>query len=102
MQKRAIVQRFLDAGLLVHPEVVNYVSESGASGVIEGIISSLPHGVTVVTPKEVAGMTALRTDKLDVGLASLPEILAGREGASIPLPDPESSYRMFRNRYDTL
>jgi DNA polymerase II small subunit len=102
MQKRAIVQRFLDAGLLVHPEVVNYVSESGASGVIEGIISSLPHGVTVVTPKEVAGMMALRTDKLDVGLASIPEILAGREGASIPLSDPESSYRMFRNRYDTL
>ena len=102
MQKRAIVQRFLDAGLLVHPEVVNYVSESGASGIIEGIISSLPHGVTVVTPKEVAGMTALRTDKLDVGFASLPEILAGRDGTSIPLADPEACYRMFRNRYDTL
>ena len=44
MQKRAIVQRFLDAGLLVHPDVVNYVSESGASNIIEGIISSSTMG----------------------------------------------------------
>ncbi|MDO5845493.1 MAG: DNA-directed DNA polymerase II small subunit [Methanocorpusculum sp.] len=102
MQKRDIVQRFLEAGLLVHPAVVEYVSESGSSGLIEGIISSLPHGVSVVTPKDVAGMTVMRTDKLDVGLSPIPEILAGRDGSSVPLADPELCYQMFRDRFDTL
>ncbi len=102
MDKREIVTRFADAGFLVSPQVVNYISESGASGVIEGIIAALPEGISVVTPKEVSAMTPLRTDKLNVGVSRTPEILLGREGSSIPLADPESSYAMFRDRYDTL
>ncbi|MDU9375873.1 hypothetical protein McpSp1_04520 [Methanocorpusculaceae archaeon Sp1] len=102
MQKREIVARFLEAGLLVHPAVVTYISESGGSGVIEGIISSLPSGVSVVTTKEVPGMTAARLDKLNVGVSAVPEILAGREGSSIPTANPEESFALFRDRYDTL
>lgn len=102
MDKRLIVQRFLDAGLLVHPDVVNYVAESSNSGVIEGILNSLPHGLSVVTPKDVLGMVQLRTDKLAVGPSPLPEILCGRENSSVPLPEPEMSNRIFRDRFDTL
>ena len=102
MDKREIVARFADAGFLVHHQVVNYISECGGTGVIEGILASLPNGVTVVTPKEVPAMTPLRTDRLDVGVSRTPEILCGREGSSVPLADPESSYAMFRDRYDAL
>jgi DNA polymerase II small subunit len=102
MDKREIVTRFADAGYLVNHQVVNYISECGVSGVIESIIASLPQGVTVVTPREVPAMTLLRTDKLNVGVSRTPEILLGREGSSVPLADPESSYAMFRDRYDTL
>ncbi len=102
MQKRDIVQRFLDAGLLVHPAVVEYISERNSSGIIETILSSLPHNISVVTPKDVIGMAALRTDKLDVGPSLMPDIIAGKEGESSPLPDPESCFQMFRNRFDLL
>ncbi|MCZ9313674.1 MAG: DNA-directed DNA polymerase II small subunit [Methanocorpusculum sp.] len=102
MQKREIVARFLEAGLLVHPAVVTYISESGGSGIIEGIISSLPSAVSVVTPKEVPGMMAARVDKLSVGVSALPEILAGREGSSVPTANPEESFSLFRDRYDAL
>jgi len=102
MDKRAIVQRFLDAGLLVHPDVVTYVAESSSPGVIEGIISALPQGVFQVTPRDVLGMTHLRTDKLDVGLSPLPEILTGREDSTIPFPEPEKSSAIFRDRCETL
>lgn len=102
MQKREIVARFLEAGLLVHPAVVAYISESGGSGIIEGIISSLPSGVSVVTSKEVPGMTAARRDKLTVGVSAMPEILSGREGFSVPTANPEESFALFRDRYDTL
>lgn len=102
MQKREIVARFLEAGLLVHPAVVTYISESGGSGIIEGIISSLPSAVSVVTPKEVPGMVAARVDKLAVGVSALPEILAGREGSSVPTANPEESFALFRDRYDAL
>lgn len=102
MQKREIVARFLEAGLLVHPAVVTYISESGGSGIIEGIISSLPSAVSVVTPKEVPGMIAARVDKLAVGVSALPEILAGREGSSVPTANPEESFALFRDRYDAL
>jgi len=102
MQKREIVQRFLEAGLLLHPDVLNYISESSSSGIIESIINSLPHGVSVVTAKDVPGMTSFHTDKLDVGLSPIPSILEGREGSSIPQGDPEKSYLMLRNRYDKL
>ncbi|HJJ98710.1 MAG TPA: DNA-directed DNA polymerase II small subunit [Methanocorpusculum sp.] len=102
MQKREIVARFLEAGLLVHPAVVTYISESGSSGIIEGIISSLPSAVSVVTPKEVPGMMAARVDKLIVGVSALPEILAGREGSSVPTANPEESFALFRDRYNSL
>lgn len=102
MQKREIVARFLEAGLLVHPAVVTYISESGGSGIIEEIISSLPSAVSVVTPKEVPGMKAARVDKLAVGVSALPEILAGREGSSVPTANPEESFALFRDRYDAL
>ena len=102
MQKREIVARFLEAGLLVHPAVVTYISESGGSGIIEGIISSLPSSVSVVTPKDVPGMTAARVDKLEVGVSALPEILAGRAGSSVPTATPEESFALFRDRYDAL
>lgn len=102
MQKREIVARFLEAGLLVHPAVVTYISESGGSGIIEGIISSLPSAVSVVTPKEVPGMMTARVDKLAVGVSALPEILAGREGSSVPTANPEESFALFRDRYDAL
>ncbi len=102
MQKREIVARFLEAGLLVHPAVVTYISEAGGSGIIEGIISSLPSGTAVVTPKEVSGMRAVRNDKLAVGLSPLPEVLFGADGASVPLGVPEESFALFRNRYDLL
>ncbi|HJJ92445.1 MAG TPA: DNA-directed DNA polymerase II small subunit [Methanocorpusculum sp.] len=102
MQKREIVTRFLEAGLLVHPAVVTYISESGSSGVIEGIISSLPSTILVVTPKDVPGMTAARVDKLTVGVSVLPEVLAGGAGSSMPIANPEESFSMFRDRYDVL
>ncbi|HJJ91125.1 MAG TPA: DNA-directed DNA polymerase II small subunit [Methanocorpusculum sp.] len=102
MQKREIVTRFLEAGLLVHPAVVTYISESGSSSVIEGIISSLPSTILVVTPKDVPGMTAARVDKLTVGVSVLPEVLAGRAGSSMPIANPEESFSMFRDRYDVL
>ncbi len=102
MDKREIVTRFADAGFLVNHQVVNYISECGGTGVIEGIIASLPKGVTVVTPKDVPAMIPLRTDKLNVGVSRTPDILFGRAGSSVPLPDPESSYTMFRDRYDSL
>ena len=102
MLKRDIVQRFLDAGLLVHPAVVDYISESATPGIIETILSTLPHGISVVTPKEVAGMVAFRTDKLDVGLSSIPLIEEGREGTSTPLNNPEDAYQLMRSRYEQL
>lgn len=102
MDKREIVTRFADAGFLVHHQVVDYINECGGSGVIEGIIFSLPVGTMVVTPKDVPAMTLLRTDRLDVGVSRTPEILFGRDGSSVPIADPESSYAMFRDRYDSL
>ena len=102
MDKRVIVQRFLDAGLLVHPDVVNYVADSSKSGVIEGIINALPQGVSVVTPKDVLGMMQMRTDKLAVGLSPLPEILAGRENSSVAIRNPEMVGMIFRDRYEVL
>lgn len=102
MDKRAIVQRFADAGFLVHPEVVNYVAANPAAGVIEGIISGLPSGVVVITPKDVSGMTLVRNDKLSVGVSDIPSIVWGREGSSVPLGEPEDSYQMIRSRYDQL
>jgi DNA polymerase II small subunit len=102
MQKKDIVARFLQAGLLVHPAVVAYISENGSSGIIEGIINSLSSSVSVVTPKEVPGMMVTRVDKLAVGVSALPKILAGRDGFSVPATNPEESSALFRNRYDTL
>ena len=102
MDKRAIVQRFLDAGLLVHPDVVTYAAESSSSGVIEAIINALPQGISVVTPRDVPGMMQMRTDKLSVGPSPLPEVLFGRENSSVPISEPEMSSRLFRERYDVL
>lgn len=102
MDKRAIVQRFLDAGLLVHPDVVTYIAESSKSGIIESIISAVPNGIPVVTPKDVLGMVHLRTDKLNVGISQMPEIIQGKEDSTIPIPDPEKSCALFRDRYETL
>ncbi len=102
MDKRAIVQRFLDAGVLVHPDVVDYVAQNSGAGVIEGIIGAIPNGISVVTPHDVLGMVHLRTDKLDVGPAPLPDILAGRENSTIPYPEPEKSSAIFRDRCETL
>lgn len=102
MQKKEIVARFAEAGFLVNPAVVDYVSECGNPKVIEGILSSIPSGITVVTPKDVAGMAHFRTDKLAVGVSRTPEVLAGKEGSTTPLNDPEASFAMFRDRYDTL
>ncbi|HJJ97507.1 MAG TPA: DNA-directed DNA polymerase II small subunit, partial [Methanocorpusculum sp.] len=45
---------------------------------------------------------AARVDKLPVGLSALPEILAGREGSSVPTANPEESFALFRDRYDAL
>ncbi len=102
MQKREIVQRFLEAGLLVHPGVVNYISECAKPGVIETIINTLPHGISVVTPKEVAGMATFHTDKLDVGLSPIPLIEEGREGTSSPLNNPEDAYQLMRSRFEQI
>jgi DNA polymerase II small subunit len=102
MQKRDIVARFLEAGLLVHPEVVTYISETGGSGIIEGILSSVPEGSAVVTPKEVPGMAGAVTGKLDVGVSCIPEITSGYTGHTVPSATPEESFALFRNRYDVL
>lgn len=102
MQKRDIVARFLEAGLLIHPDVVTYISETGGTGIIEGVISSLPAGTTIVTPKEVSGMIAVKTGKLDVGVSHLPEVISGYTGHTVPSATPEESFALFRNRYDVL
>ncbi|HJJ36255.1 MAG TPA: DNA-directed DNA polymerase II small subunit [Methanocorpusculum sp.] len=102
MSGREIVQRFLEAGLLVHPDVVRYVEQSSGPGVIEGIINALPQGTLVVTPGDVMGMMHLRTDKLDVGISPLPDILTGREDSTVPFPEPEKSSAVFYDRCDTL
>lgn len=102
MQKKEIVARFTEAGFLVNPAVVEYISECDNTRIIEGVISSIPSGTVVVMPKDVPGMTQFRTDKLAVGVSRTPEIIAGKEGSSIPLNDPEASFSMFRDRYDVL
>ncbi|MDR3102265.1 MAG: DNA-directed DNA polymerase II small subunit [Methanocalculaceae archaeon] len=102
MQKNEIVARFLEAGLLVHPAVVTYISESSGSGTIEGIISSLPSAVSVVTPKVVQGMAVSWFDKLAIGVSLMPEILSGKKGSSVPTANPEESFALFRDRYDAL
>lgn len=102
MQKKDIVSRFCESGFLVNPAVVNYICECGKPGIIESIINSIPSGITVITPKEVSGMTQSRNDKLEVGVSRIPDIISGRDGSITPLSDPESSFLMFRNRYDVL
>lgn len=102
MQKRDIVARFLEAGLLIHPDVVTYITETGGTGIIEGIITSLPPGTAIVTPKEVPGMTAVKIGKLDVGVSHIPDILSGYAGHTVPTATPEESFALFRNRYDVL
>ena len=102
MDKREIVKRFADAGFLVHPEVVTYIAENPGTGIIEGIISNLPSGVVVVTPKDVSGMAVQRNDTLSVGISELPSIISGREGSTVPLGNPEDSARLIRSRYDQL
>ena len=56
MQKREIVARFLEAGLLVHPAVVTYISESGGFRGIFGVFYFLSFPPFVGLPKEGAGV----------------------------------------------
>ena len=102
IQKRDIVQRFSESGLLVHPDVINYIVENGGSGVIETIINSVPTGTFIVTPKYVPGMVKHSVDKLSVGVSKTPEIIIGQEGYSVPATNIEESSELFRDRYNVL
>ena len=51
----AIITRFLEAGLQVHPEVVIYLQQSGDVTLIDRIISNVPKNAPVALPCHIPG-----------------------------------------------
>jgi len=98
--EREIVQRFLDHGLMAHPEVISYIKEQNNPALIDTITSGLPEGTVVVSP---AHIPSAKPERDGMRFLSDPvlEIIEGAAGTAGPSNLDDAS-RYFRDRYDKL
>lgn len=95
-----IVQRFLDHGLMAHPEVISYIKEQNNPALIETITNGLPEGTIVVSP---AHLPYAKPERDGMRFLSDPvlEVIEGAAGSAGPSNLDDAS-RYFRDRYDKL
>nr|WP_319539327.1 DNA-directed DNA polymerase II small subunit [uncultured Methanospirillum sp.] len=97
----AIVERFLDNRLQVHPDVVRYIREQNDDSLIDLIISALPNDCLVVSGRHLPGTTPARDGIRFLGDPSL-EVIAGRKGSCKPAGRVEDYVTYFHDRYTRL
>lgn len=97
----AIVERFLDTKLQVHPDLVKYIREQNDEGLIDRILTSVPTGCLVASLSHLPGLTPSRDGIRFLGDPSL-EVIAGRMGTCRPAGKVEDYIAYFHDRYSRL
>jgi DNA polymerase II small subunit len=101
MNAAAIVERFLETKLQVHPDVVRYIREQNDEGLIDRIISAIPQDCLVVSVRHIPGSAPARDGVRFLGDPTL-EVIAGRKGSSLSAGKVEDYVSYFRDRYNRL
>ena len=101
LDAQAIVHRFLEKKLQVHPDVVRYLTEQGDSALIDELVASLPGETLVVSPGHIPGL-ALSRD----GARFLPdpacEVIKGKSGSVGNVESVQDYIHYFRDRHSRL
>ena len=96
-----IVQRFLQTNLQVHPDVVRYLREKKDPSLIDEILSNVPEGAVVVSPRYLPGWKREKDGERFLADPAL-EVVYGnssRENGGVELKD---FMYYFRDRYTQL
>lgn len=97
----AIVERFLERRLQVHPDVVRYIREQNDMALIDQIIASIPEDCLVVSGCHLPGTTPSR-DGMRFLCDSQLEVMIGRKGTCKPAGRVEDYVSYFHDRYSRL
>jgi DNA polymerase II small subunit len=97
----AIVERFLENRLQVHPDVVRYIREQNDERLIDQIIASIPSDCLVVSGRHLPGTTPAR-DGMRFVCDPYLEVIAGRKGTCKPAGRVEDYVSYFHDRYSRL
>jgi DNA polymerase II small subunit len=96
-----IVQRFLNTGLQVHPDVVSYLQEQDDPALFERIFNAVPKGTIVVSTKHIPGLGTVRDGSRFLPDPAL-EVISGNAGTSVGVSGTGDYIHYFRDRYNRL
>ncbi len=101
LDTRTIVQRFLDTNLMVHPDVVRYLSEQGDPGLLERVIATVPGDTVVVSAKHIPGIVPEKDGARFLADPHI-EVMSGIAGSTGRIVGSEDYLPYFRDRYNRL
>jgi len=99
--KSAIIERFLDEKLQVHPDVITYIIERDDTSLIDRIIERVPSECLVASLCHVPGLCLSRDGFRFLGDPEI-EVVLGREQTAKPIDNVGDYVTYFNNRYTTL
>lgn len=99
-EEQEIVQRFLEIGRQVHPEVIRYIRSSNDPSMLDRIIAQIPEDAVVISGKHIQGIRQERDGARFT--AERLEVLSGTQGSSSGRATFEDFLHYFRDRYARL
>lgn len=101
LDSQAIVQRFLETKMQVHPDVVRYLSEKDDPGLIDRILESVPGDTIVVSVRHIPGLTQDR-DGSRFPADPCCDVVRGSAGSARSIASINDYTYYFRDRYQRL